>query len=316
MEIGTIVIYVLLGIVGIMMLIGIGSSFFTIPQGNVGVITRFGKYKRVALPGLGFKTPFLDTVFDTVSIQSQASELAFQAITIDQANVYFKAMILYAVANSNDDNIQLVAFKFADTKDFATALTKSIEASVRSLVATKKQSEVLSIRQEMVDWVKNHLDAILLSWGYHLSDVQINDITFDSKITSSMADVVASSNLKAAAENEGNALLITKTKAAEAEGNAIRISAQAEKEAAKLRGEGVAAFRAAVSAGIALSAQELKDQGIGTDVIMFSMWTEAIKNFAEVGKGNMIFLDGSVDGMERSMKAMLSKSNGKVMVTN
>ena len=48
----------------------------------------------------------------------------------------------------------------------------------------------------------------------------------------SMSKVVASNNLKAAAENEGQALLITKTKGAEAEGNAIKIAAEAEREAA------------------------------------------------------------------------------------
>ena len=57
-------------------------------------------------------------------------------------------------------------------------------------------------------------------------------------IIESMSKVVASNNLKAAAENEGQALLITKTKAAEAEGNAIKISAEAEREAARLRGQG------------------------------------------------------------------------------
>jgi hypothetical protein len=39
------------------------------------------------------------------------------------------------------------------------------------------------------------------------------------------------------------------------------------------------------------------------------MWTEAIKNFAEYGTGNTIFLDGSAEGMQRTMKqiqAMLS----------
>ena len=52
---------------------------------------------------------------------------------------------------------------------------------------------------------------------------KLNDITFDEAIMTSMSKVVASNNLKAAAENEGQALLITKTKAAEAEGNAIKI---------------------------------------------------------------------------------------------
>ena len=49
-----------------------------------------------------------------------------------------------------------------------------------------------------------------------------------------MSKVVASNNLKAAAENEGQALLITKTKSAEAEGNAIKIAAEAEREAAQI----------------------------------------------------------------------------------
>jgi hypothetical protein len=35
------------------------------------------------------------------------------------------------------------------------------------------------------------------------------------------------------------------------------------------------------------------------------MWTEAIKNFAEYGKGNVIFLDGSTDGMQRNMQQIM-----------
>jgi regulator of protease activity HflC (stomatin/prohibitin superfamily) len=122
----------------------------------------------------------------------------------------------------------------------------------------------------------------------------------------SMSKVVASNNLKAAAENEGQALLITKTKAAEAEGNAIKIAAEAEREAAKLRGQGVALFREEVAKGMTNAAKELQDANLDTNVIMFSMWTEAIKYFAETGKGNTIFLDGSTDGMQKSMQQIMS----------
>ena len=124
----------------------------------------------------------------------------------------------------------------------------------------------------------------------------------DKLILDSMSKVVASNNLKAAAENEGQALLITKTKAAEADGNAIKISAEAEKEAARLRGQGVALFRMEVATGMTEAAEQLKQANLDTNVILFSMWTEAVKNFAEYGKGNVIFLDGSPDGMERTMK--------------
>jgi regulator of protease activity HflC (stomatin/prohibitin superfamily) len=121
-----------------------------------------------------------------------------------------------------------------------------------------------------------------------------------------MAQVVASNNLKAAAENEGQALLITKTKAAEAEGNAIKIAAQAEKEAAKLRGEGIALFRAEVAKGMASAAKEMEVSNLDSSFLMFSIWTESIKHFAEQGKGNVIFLDGSSDNMEKTMKQLMA----------
>jgi regulator of protease activity HflC (stomatin/prohibitin superfamily) len=288
------------------------SGLFTINQGYIGVITMFGKYRRVVYPGLNFKIPLLEVVNKKVSIQNRSVELEFQAVTQDQANVYFKSMLLFSVQNSDEETIKKVAFKFIAEKDLMQALIRTIEGNIRSFVATKKQAEVLGLRREIVQYVKVEVDHVLEEWGYHLQDLQINDITFDKVILDSMSKVVASNNLKAAAENEGQALLITKTKAAEADGNAIKISAEAEKEAARLRGQGVALFRKEVAAGMTEAAEQMKQANLDTNVILFSMWTEAIKNFAEYGKGNVIFLDGSADGMEATMKqiqALMIKQN-------
>lgn len=297
-------------IVGVIILFG---SFFTINQGYIGVITMFGKYRRVARAGLNMKIPILEAVHRRVSIQNRSVELEFQAVTADQANVYFKSMLLYSVQNENEETIKKVAFKFFADKDLMQALIRTIEGNIRSFVATKKQAEILGLRKEIVEYVKAEIDHTLETWGYHLQDLQINDITFDKMILDSMSKVVASNNLKAAAENEGQALLITKTKAAEAEGNAIKISAEAEKEAARLRGQGVALFRKEVATGMTEAAEQMKQANLDTNVILFSMWTEAIKNFAEFGKGNVIFLDGSAQGMENTMKqiqAMMMKPAG------
>jgi len=197
------------------------AAFTTVQQGTIGVLTMFGKYRRILHPGLNLRIPFLERTFSRVSIQNRAIEMEFQAITQDQANVYFKAMLVYSVLDANEETIKNVAFKFMDQRSFSQALIRTIEGSVRGFVATKKQAEILLLRREIVDDVKDSLDQTLETWGFHLIDLQLNDITFDAEITTSMAKVVASNNLKAAAENEGQALLITKTKAAEAEGNAI-----------------------------------------------------------------------------------------------
>jgi regulator of protease activity HflC (stomatin/prohibitin superfamily) len=289
------------------------SSFFTVNQGFVGVVTMFGKYRRAARPGLNMKLPILEQVMKKISIQNRSVELEFQAVTIDQANVYFKSMLLYSVQNQEEETIKKVAFVFISERDLMQALTRTIEGSIRAFVATKRQAEILGQRKEIVEYVKDQIDQTLEKWGYHLQDLQINDITFDKVVLDSMSKVVASNNLKAAAENEGQALLITKTKAAEAEGNAIKISAEAEKEAARLRGQGVALFRQEVAKGMTEAAEQMKQANLDTNVILFSMWTEAIKNFAEFGKGNVIFLDGSAVGMENTMRqiqALMVKQAG------
>jgi regulator of protease activity HflC (stomatin/prohibitin superfamily) len=290
------------------------SCFVTVQQGNIGVTTIFGKYNRVLFPGLNFKIPVIEKVFKRVSIQNRSVELEFQAITIDQANVYFKAMLLYAVWNQQEETIKNVAFKFMDERSFMQALVRTIEGSIRGFVATKRQAEVLGLRKDITEHVKEQIDKTLEEWGFHLLDLQMNDITFDEVIMKSMAQVVASNNLKAAAENEGQALLITKTKAAEADGNAIKIAAEAERQAAQLRGMGVALFREEVAKGMSMAAKEMQQANLDTSVILFSMWTEAIKHFAENSKGNVIFLDGSSEGMDHTMKQMMGMN--KLMDTN
>lgn len=267
-------------VAGVLLLV---ISFVTVQQGHVAVVTVFGKYRRVLYPGLNFRIPFIEKIFRKVSIQNRSVELQFQAVTADQANVSFSSMVLYAVLNQEENTIKNVAFKFMDEKSFMQALVRTTEGVVRGYVATKKQSEILALRREIVDEVKAQMDHTLEEWGYHLIDLQINDINFDEEIMRSMAKVVASNNLKAAAEFEGQALLITKTKAAEAEGNAIKIAAEAEREAARLRGQGVALFREEVAKGITQAAKEMQDANIDISVILFSMWTEAIKNFAAEG---------------------------------
>lgn len=292
----------------ILTLIIVLTSFVSIQQGTVAVTTVFGKYKRILHPGLNFKIPILEKVFKKISIQNRSAEMGFQAVTIDQANVNFTAMLLYAVFNTEEQTIKNVAFKFIDERNLMQALVRSVEGSVRAFVATKKQSEVLLLRRDIVLEIKDQLDKTLEEWGYHLIDLQLNDITFDEEVIRSMAKVVASNNLKAAAENEGQALLITKTKGAEAEGNAIKIAAQAEKNAAQLRGQGVALFREEVARGMSQSAKLMQDANLDASLILFSMWTEAVKNFAEHGKGNVIFLDGSTEGMQQTMRQMMAIS--------
>src|SRR5687767_15174144 len=94
-------VYVAIALVAVIV-----ASVSVIKQGNVGVAVLFGKYSRVLRPGLNFRVPFVETVYKRISLQHRSAELEFCAITADQANVNFKALIIYAVENEEEETIK------------------------------------------------------------------------------------------------------------------------------------------------------------------------------------------------------------------
>lgn len=301
-------------VIALFVLVVLFLGLKTVNQAQVGVVTMFGKYRRILKPGLNLIIPFFEVIHQRISIQNQTIQLQFSAITSDQAAVHFTSTIIYAVSDQNEETIKLVAFKFIDKDNFETALTSAVESSVRSFVATKKQAELLGLRQEIVEHSKDNLDEQLASWGYQVSDLQITDLKFDEEVMVSMTRVVAAKNAQVAAEFEGQALLIAKTKEAEAHGAAIRIAAENEAEAARLRGAGLASFRKEISQGLADSAAELKAGGLDPSILTFSMWTETVRDAAREGQGNVIFLDGNIGTHEdatRRLQAMMNLDDVK-----
>lgn len=291
-------------IIAIVLLVAIVLSTAIIKQGHIGVVTRFGRYDRIMQPGLSLKLPLMESVCKRVSIQNQSIELEFEAISLDQAYVNFKSLIVFAAQDSTEETIKKIAFRFIDDKSFMQTLVRSVESSIRAFVAKKKQAEILVLRAEIIGAVKDHLEESLNSWGYHLLGLQINDISFDEAIMRSMSQVVSSNNMKLAAENEAQAQYLIKTRAAEAEARSIQVKAGAERDASLLKGEGNARFREQVAQGLANAGKVMESGGVPPGFMLFTMWLDGMKYISEHGKGNVMFFDGSNEGLERTMRQM------------
>ncbi len=270
----------------------------SIPQATVAVVTMFGKYRRLMREGLNFKLPW-EAVYQKLSLQNRALQMEFQAITRDQANVKFSTMVVYAVANADDATIQRAVFSFASYQEFQLALQRTIDGSIRQFVATTLQADILAMRAEIVDHTKRTLDEVVSSWGYVVRDIQITDMTFDKEIMDSMARVVSSKNLLAAASNEGAALLVKRTKDAEAEAAYKTIGAEAEKKAAALRGEGLALFRRNIADGMKEAAANLAEAGVDSSFLLFLEYTDALKYVSDHSQGKIIFMDNSAGAPDR-----------------
>lgn len=278
--------------------------FRTVPQATVGVVTVFGKFQRIMREGLNLKMPW-EKITQRLSLQNRALQMEFQAITLDQANVKFATMVLYAVSGADDETIKRAVFSFATPQEFGLALQRTIDGSIRQFVATTKQSDILGMRAEIVDHTKKNLDEVVNVWGYVVRDIQITDMTFDQVIMDSMARVVSSKNLLAAAANEGAALLVKRTKDAEAEAAYKTIGAEAEKKAAALRGEGLALFRKNVADGMKDAAASLKVAGVDANFLLFLEYTDALKYVADHAQGKVIFMDNGAAAPSRVVQGII-----------
>jgi regulator of protease activity HflC (stomatin/prohibitin superfamily) len=294
------VFFVLL-IIGALILRALARS---IPQAHVAVVTIFGKYNRIMREGLNLKLPW-EKVSDKLSLQNRSLQMEFQAITLDQANVKFSTMVIYGVADAQEDTIKRAVFSFASAAEFQLALQRTIDGSIRQFVATTKQADILGMRAEIVDHTKKNLDEVVSSWGYVVRDIQITDMTFDKEIIDSMARVVSSKNLLAAAENEGAALLIKRTKDAEAEAAYRTIGAEAERKASALRGEGLALFRRNIAEGMKDAAENLRQAGVDANFLLFLEYTDALKYVADHAQGKVIFMDHGADAAARVAQSII-----------
>jgi regulator of protease activity HflC (stomatin/prohibitin superfamily) len=214
-------------------------------------------------------------------------------------------MVLYAVASSEEETVKKAVFSFATAQEFQLALQRTIDGSIRQFVATTKQADILGMRGEIVDHTKKNLDEVVSSWGYVVRDIQITDMTFDKEIMDSMARVVSSKNLLAAASNEGAALLVKRTKDAEAEAAYKTIGAEAEKKASALRGEGLALFRKNVADGMKDAAESLRVAGVDANFLLFLEYTDALKYVADHAQGKVIFMDSGAGASTRAVQGIL-----------
>lgn len=264
--------------------------FCSVREGNVAIITLFGRYRRVLKPGFNWIWPWESTA--TLNTQSQVVDMVFHAITKDQANVEFNCTLLFEVADTNDDTVRRAMFSFPTATAFMLSMRRLVEDETRSYAAAKRQAELIAMSQDVVTQIRNNVETRLAEWGYRIIELRYHNLSFDKEVMASMARVVAAINDREAAEHEGHALLIRKTKDAEANGAFIHINAEAERVAWKLRGQGLAEFRREVARGVHDAVEELTSAGLDPNYLLFFMYTESLKHIAEHSKaGSTIFVN-------------------------
>jgi regulator of protease activity HflC (stomatin/prohibitin superfamily) len=87
----------------------LGGSFYTIDQGDRGVILRNGAVVGTAEPGLGFKLPVIDSVKE-ISVQTQAS--IFKDVLVYSKDQQTAALLVSVNFRLSPDQVEKIYSEF------------------------------------------------------------------------------------------------------------------------------------------------------------------------------------------------------------
>jgi len=271
-----------LGLLAFFFICVVTGSFFTINTAQCGVIQRFGRFLRVADPGLNFKWPFIDTLAARVSLRVNQIQLTMETKTKDNVFVTIPISVQNRV---RPEKVFDAYYKLANP---AEQIQSYVEQVILGHVPGMTLDEVFASQSGIAAAVKQELDADMAGFGYEIVNVLVTDIVPDAKVKSAMNDINAAQREQVAANARGEAEKILVVKKAEAEA-----------ESKALQGAGIANQRKAIIEGLQGSIEQFQKVVGGTStsevmqLVLVTQYFDTLKSIGETDKTNTLFLSHS-----------------------
>jgi len=288
----------------------LASALFTVDTGTRKIVQRFGRFLRVADPGLNFKVPFIDQIAaaghidddgdrdEPMDMRIQQLDLEVETKTKDNTFVKVYLAIQYQVIDA-----EKAFYKLDDPKAQISAYVFDV---VRSQVPHMLIDEAFEKKNEIANQVKGELSQDMGDFGYEIIGALVTDVEPEGRVKAAMNDIVASQRERIAAEARGEASKILAIKAAEAEA-----------ESKKLQGEGIANQRKAIVAGLQESVQAFeKTTGVEAkevmSMVLLTQYFDTLKEIGATGKSNTILMPHSPGALQD----LLTQLQGSLLATS
>lgn len=261
--------YGLYGLGGLAVFLLLCGTFFTVRQQTASIIEFFGKFSRIARPGLNVKIPLLEKVVQVVDLRVQQIDVKVETKTEDNVFVLVRVSVQYYV---QDGKVYDAFYKLSDPHKQMTAYIYDL---IRARVPTLKLDDVFQKKDDIADAVKAELSEEMSGFGFTIVKALVTDIDPDGKVKEAMNEINAATRIRVAAVEKGEAEKILMVKAAEAEA-----------ESKRLQGEGIAQQRKAIIEGLRESVEEFQSGIPGTtaqDVMTLVLVTQYLDTLKDVG---------------------------------
>ena len=269
---------VVLVVFGIVALVTVLKTLFTVRTYSAGVVERFGKFNRIVRPGLHVLIPYAEQVY-MVDLQVKQAQFSVETKTHDNVFVQIPVSVQFQVL---DDKIFDAFYKLSSPqKQIESFVFSSILGHVPKLTLdqTFEQQSGISIN------VKSELDSIMSGFGFNILTALVTDIVPDVKVKAAMNDINAAQRAQVAAQARGEADKILKVKQAEAEA-----------ESKALQGKGIAAERQAIIDGLRASIENFRESVPGATaedvmgLVLLTQYFDTMRDIGTKGGSSTLFL--------------------------
>lgn len=236
-------VLILLGILAVILLM----SVLVVPQSDVYVIEKLGKYHRTLFSGLHFRLPVVERVAYKQTLRIKELDLMVATKTKDNVFVQVPVNVQYFV-NENEQDIRNSVYRLSNPEN---QMRSYIQQNIVGSLSKLDLDEAYGSLHQVGLALQGELTEKIGEYGYVIKDTNVIDVEPAPEVKDAMNQVNAS-------ERKRQAQILT------AEGNkaAAILEAEAERDARRLRGEGIAQEGDEIAKGMKERIDKLKDAGL------------------------------------------------------
>jgi len=283
-----------------------------IEESHVGMIENFGKFSRVAEPGINCLNCLTENVAGQLSLRVEQHKIDVETRSKDNVFVTIRMAVHYKVAESEaefpisktkkskgkepkirEEEEKLIPQLKLDERVLYSAYYK-LNKPIDQILAYLEEyfrfhgmeytlDEMFAAKNDMTHELQEMLNEKMNPYGYIIKNILVIDIDPDAKVKQAMNDIIASEKEKRAQQSRAEAEKMTKI-----------LAAEAEAKTRELAGEGIANARKAIIAGLQESVENFQQAIPNTDpsqimvTVLMTQYLDTIKEAAANGRNTFI----------------------------
>ncbi len=274
-------------VIFIFIFFSLASGIFIVRQQQSDIIERFGKYHRLAGPGIHFKIPIIDRVAARMNLKVQQLDVSVETKSKDNVFVNMITAVQFKVMPEK------VYEAFYQLDDPYNQIESYVFDVVRAEVPKIILDDVFEKKDMIAKAVNAELSQTMEEFGFNIIKSLITDIQPDAGVKAAMNEINAAQRDRVAAEEKGEANKILKVKDAEADAESKRLS-----------GKGIADQRTAIIEGLRESVenfqtavQDSSSQEVMT-LVLLTQYFDTLKDISASSVTNTILMPHSPGAMK------------------